>query len=250
LTKAAETIIDEDSGASLRKRIVEIEAENSQLKGTTTESTEMISTLQHTVDNEIKDYNLLMEGNKSLLAERNDFHYYCEDLKVELAEVRSNTKKRIADLEVRVKSAEAYSVDVAVVGEKCLRDFEGGFIRDLAELRALYVCNTQTIRGLCSPMPEAEPSAMNYLRWLSTEISGLPDMFGGVNENFVTATVKGALIMVGESIDLDALQDAAADSGADILHAEHDVQKCWHSFGYDYVLDAIRTGLHEVITNI
>jgi hypothetical protein len=36
------------------------------------------------VDNEIKDYNLLMEGNKSLLAECNDFQYRCQDLQVEL----------------------------------------------------------------------------------------------------------------------------------------------------------------------
>jgi hypothetical protein len=46
-------------------------------------------------------------------------------------------------------------------------------------------------------MPEGEPSAMDYLRWLSTEISGLPDMFGGVNENFITAVVEGALVMAG-----------------------------------------------------
>jgi hypothetical protein len=30
-------------------------------------------------------------------------------------------------------------------------------------------------------------------------------MFGGVNENFVTAVVEGALVMVGDSVDLDAL---------------------------------------------
>jgi hypothetical protein len=70
-------------------------------------------------------------------------------------------------------------------------------------------------------------------------------MFGGVNENFVTATIKGALVMAGSSVDLDALQDAAAASEVDILPMERDVhrvtcavsKKWWHSFGYDYVLD-------------
>jgi hypothetical protein len=83
-------------------------------------------------------------------------------------------------------------------------------------------------------------------------------MFGGVNENFVTVEVEGALIMAGSSIDLDALQDAAAVSGVDTLPAECDVcsaanavsKKWWHSFGYDYVLDAIHTRLHEVVTNV
>jgi hypothetical protein len=62
---------------------------------------------------------------------------------------------------------------------------------------------------------------------------------------------KGALVMAGESVDLDALQDAATDSGANILPAEHYVwrvahvvlKKWWRSFGYDYVMDAIHTRL-------
>jgi hypothetical protein len=163
LTKVIETIITEDSGASLRKRIAELKAVNSQLKATTAESAETSSMLQHAVDNGIEDYSLLMEGNKSFLAERKDFDYHCEDLKVELVEVRSNAKKRIANLEARVKSIEAHSIDVAGAGEKRLRDFEGGLIRGLAELRAMYVRNTRTMGVLCSLMPEGEPSVANYL---------------------------------------------------------------------------------------
>jgi hypothetical protein len=80
------------------------------------------------VDNGVEDYILLLEGNKSLLAERNDFHYRCEDLKAELTEVHSDAQKRTADLEVRAKAAEAHSINVAATGEKRLRDFEGGLI--------------------------------------------------------------------------------------------------------------------------
>jgi hypothetical protein len=70
------------------------------------------------VDNGVNNYNLLMEGNKSLLAERNDFRYRCEDLKAELAEVHSDAEKRTANLEVRVKAAKAHNIDVAAAGEK------------------------------------------------------------------------------------------------------------------------------------
>jgi hypothetical protein len=66
-------------------------------------------------------------------------------------------------------------------------------------LRALYVRNTHTTGGLCSPMPEGELSAVNYLRWLSTEISSLLNLFGGVNEHFITAAIEGALVMASES---------------------------------------------------
>jgi hypothetical protein len=54
--------------------------------------------LQRSVDAGIEDYNLLMEGNKSLLVERDEFHYRCEDLKVELARDHSDAKKNITSL--------------------------------------------------------------------------------------------------------------------------------------------------------
>jgi hypothetical protein len=119
----------------------------------------------------------------------------------------------------------------------------------------LYVRNAQTIAGLCSPIPEGEPSAVDYLCWLSTEISGLLDMFGGINENFVTTRVEGALMMVRNSIDLDALQGAAAESGSDVLPVERDVwramwavsKKWWHYFGYDYVMSAIHATHEKVL---
>jgi hypothetical protein len=255
LTKVAETIIVEDSGASLCQRIAELEAENSRLKDATVESVETIGTLQRTVDNGVNDYNLLLEGNKSLLVERNDFRYRCEDLKAKLAEAHSDAQKKVADLEARVRVVEAHSVDVAATDEKRLKDFEGELIQDLAELRTLYVRNAQTIRGLCSSMPEGEPSAVDYLHWLSTKISSLPDMFGGVNENFITTVVVGALIMARDFVNIDALQSASAESGADILPTECGVlraaravsKKWWRSFGYDYVLAAIRATHEKVL---
>jgi hypothetical protein len=65
-------------------------------------------------------------------------------------------------------------------------------------------------------------------------------------------------MMASQSVDLGALQDAAAVSKADILPMEWDVQrathtvskKWWHSFGYDYMLGAIRVKLREVTTNV
>jgi hypothetical protein len=79
-------------------------------------------------------------------------------------------------------------------------------------------------------------------------------MFVGVNENFISTIVEGALVMAEESIDLYAFQDVAAESGPFILSLERDVRraectvskKWWRSFGYNYVLAAICTKLHEV----
>jgi hypothetical protein len=135
-------------------------------------------------------------------------------LETKLVKVRSAVVEDITTLETKVRSVDAHSVDVAAAGEKCLKDFEGELIKDLVELRGLYMRNMQVIEGLCSLMPENEPSAADYIRWLSAEVVGLPEMFAGVNENFVSATVEGALVMVGDFVDLDALQNVAADGGA------------------------------------
>jgi hypothetical protein len=83
----------------------------------------------------------------------------------------------------------------------------------------LYAGNVQIIGGLSSPMPAEEPLVEDYLRWLSDEISSLPDMFRSVNENFATAAIEGALAMAGDSIDLDVIRGTAAKGGADVLPA-------------------------------
>jgi hypothetical protein len=54
----------------------------------------------------------------------------------------------------------------------------------------LYERNVQSIGGLCSLMLEDEPSVVDYIRWLTAEVTGLPEVFAGVNENFVSATVE------------------------------------------------------------
>jgi hypothetical protein len=133
---------------------------------------------------------------------------------------------------------------------------EGELIEDLAVLCALYECNIQSVGGLCSLISESEPSAMDYNRWLSAEVTGLPDVFAGVNENFISIAVEGTLMMAGDSVHLATLQTIAVDSGADILPTERDVRrvtravskKWWCSFGYNYVLNVIQAKLHEAIT--
>jgi hypothetical protein len=52
-----------------------------------------------------EDSELLLDGNKSILAEHDDFHYHCEDLQADLAGIRSDAEKRTANLELSVKSA-------------------------------------------------------------------------------------------------------------------------------------------------
>jgi hypothetical protein len=104
-------------------------------------------------------------------------------------------------------------------------------------------------------MSAEELSVEDYLRWLSDEISGLPNMFNGVNENFATAAIEGALDVVGDLIDLDVVWGTTAEGDLDVLPAGSDVRrvawaiskKWWHPFGYDYVLSVIRAKQEEVL---
>jgi hypothetical protein len=160
----------------------------------TAESSKTIAKLQRSLDDGVEDYNLLMAGNESLLAEHN-----------ELAKVHAAAVADVAALDTNIEYAEAHSVDVAAAGKKCLKDFEDKLVKDLAGPRTLYICNINRIKGLCPPMPEGEPSAMDYIRWLSAEVTSLPEASSSVNENFISATVEGTLMMA---------RDSAGGSGA------------------------------------
>jgi hypothetical protein len=80
--------------------------------------------------NSIKDYNLLVVDNKSLASGHDELKSRSEGLQAELANPCSDAKKRVAALEVKVKSAEAHIIDVASAGEKHFRKFEGGLVRN------------------------------------------------------------------------------------------------------------------------
>jgi hypothetical protein len=127
LMKAVEKIIAEDSGETLCKCVVELESENSKLKATIAESTE--------------DYEVLQLGSASLLAERNNLRYRCEDLEAKLVNVHSKSAANIASLEAKIQSTEAHTVEVAAASKKHLSDFEAELVRDLAGLQKLYIHN-------------------------------------------------------------------------------------------------------------
>jgi hypothetical protein len=101
-------------------------------------SAEDIASLRWALEAGIEDYDPLMEGNKSLLAERNTLRDCAADLKSELAEARASTTKDIAALETRAKSAKARVVDESATWEKRLVDYETELVKDLVDLRVAY----------------------------------------------------------------------------------------------------------------
>jgi hypothetical protein len=68
---------------------------------------ETIAVLQRSMDAGIKDYDLLMEGNKSALAECNALCKHSEDLESELTKARTSAEEGIASLEARIKSVQS-----------------------------------------------------------------------------------------------------------------------------------------------
>jgi hypothetical protein len=110
-----------------------------------------------------EDYEVLQLANTSLLDERNNSRYKCKYLEAELKKVHSDSTASIAALEAKVKSLETYNVEVATASNKCSSNLETELTRDLAGLRRLYIHNVQSIKGLCSPMPEGDLAAMDYI---------------------------------------------------------------------------------------
>jgi hypothetical protein len=64
-------------------------------------------------------------------------------------------------------------------------------VQQVERLCEMYADKVQSIGGLCSAMSLEEPSVDDYLNWLSAEVTGLSDMFSGVNENFATVAIEG-----------------------------------------------------------
>jgi hypothetical protein len=242
LTKVAETIIVEESNDSLWKRITELERDK--------------EALQRAVDHNTEDYDLMVAGNRKLASEHDQLNLHCESPQAEVAQLCSDADKHITNLEAKVKSVETHSVEIVAEGDKILRDFESGLVSKLEGLRKMYADKVQNIGGLCSLMSMEEPSTEDYLNWLSEEVAGLPDMLCGINKNFATAAIKGALALAGGLVDLDAMQVAASEGGADVLPARSSVRKAarvvsmtwWRSFGYDYVLSVIYAQQAKVLS--
>jgi hypothetical protein len=120
----------------------------------------------------------------------------------------------------------------------------------------MYAQKIRSISGLCLAVLAEEPSAEDYLNWLSEEVSGLLDVFSSVNENFAIAAIEGGLALAGDSVDLEDLRAGSFKAGADILAATSGVQraaraiskKWWRSFGDDYVLSTIHAQRAKVLS--
>jgi hypothetical protein len=204
--------------------VVELVEENARLKGSSVElqrsvdsSTEAVISLQQKLEAGIEDYELLRDGNNSLLVECNALQDQVIDLESKLAEDKARAAKDIAALEVKVVSAEARAMDEAASGEKHFVDFEKEFTEDFAGLRKAYERNIQSLGGFCSLILNCEPSIGDYVRWLSTEVACLPERCLPMSTRILSQSRSRVLVMAGDSIDLAALQASAADSGADIV---------------------------------
>jgi hypothetical protein len=196
----------------------------------------------------------LKDGSYNLLAECNALRDLVTDLELELAEAKMSVAKDIVALEVKVVSVEAHVMDEDASMEKHFVDFKKEFTEDLAGLREAYENNIQSLGGLCLPILDDEPSIGDYVCWLFVEVAFLPEVFVGVNENFISVVIEGVLMMVGDSVDLAMLQASTTDSGVDIVFGGRDVWKTthnitrgwWHSFGYKSTLATVQAKLREV----
>jgi hypothetical protein len=103
------------------------------------------------------------------------------DLESTLVEAKTIAAKDIAALEVRVISAKSRVLDEAATGEKRIVNFKMELVKDREELSMVYEHNVQSIGGLCSPMREGVPTVVDYVRWLTVEVTSLLEVFSSVN---------------------------------------------------------------------
>jgi predicted nucleic acid-binding Zn-ribbon protein len=139
---------------------------SAELRESANKSTETVVTLRRELDKAIEDYNLLMDGNTSVLVERNTLRDRATDHESELANVKAAAAADVATLKAKISFAEAHVVDNAAAAEKRLIYFEAELTEDLASWREVYKRNVESIDNLCSPVPEDDPLVGDYLLWL------------------------------------------------------------------------------------
>jgi predicted trehalose synthase len=106
----------------------------------------------------IEDYELLKDGNSSLLVECNALQDRVADVESELAGAKTSAAKGIAVQEAKVVSVEARVMDDVATVEKHLVYFRKELTQDLKGLREAYERNIQSLDSICSPILDSEPS--------------------------------------------------------------------------------------------
>jgi hypothetical protein len=78
----------------------------------------VITLLRRELNEEIENYELLNNGNDSLLEERNNVRFRVADLESEVAKVRARVAEDIFALEARLAAAEVRAMEDSAAAEK------------------------------------------------------------------------------------------------------------------------------------
>jgi phosphoribosylaminoimidazole carboxylase (NCAIR synthetase) len=81
-------------------------------------SSEVVTLLRRELNEEIENYELLKNGNDSLLEERNNVRFRVADLESEVAKVRARVAEDIFALEARLAAAEVRAMEDSTAAEK------------------------------------------------------------------------------------------------------------------------------------
>jgi hypothetical protein len=109
------------------------------------------------------------------------------------AEMEAGAAKDIAALEAKHADMDAHAAENSIIAKRHFEDFGMKLARDLAPMRKAYECNIRSLNRICSPVPDAAPSAKDYVRWLKSELDFLPQVCTGLNENFISVAIDGML---------------------------------------------------------
>jgi hypothetical protein len=156
---------------------------------TVSRSGDDVTTVRGELDEEIAHCECLKLVSAHLLNARDEAQSQVTNLEMKLAEMEAGAAKNIVALEAKLAETEARAAESSIATERRFEDFCTRIAGDLAPLRVAYEHNIRSLGGICFPVPGTTPSTKDYDRWLKAEVDFLPQVFAGVNENFVSLAI-------------------------------------------------------------
>jgi hypothetical protein len=171
-------------------------------------SNEALATLQSLYDEKVKFCEGLMSRNLKLYKDAQDAKSHVQVLEEEKVKIEKSAAEQKEEIE-------RYTAEMVAAIEEGYNAYHAEVKKDMVALRVAYELALNGIGATCLPIDDASSSSDDFFQWFESEVASLPDVFAGINENFVAIALEGVLNMLKleKCAHIDVLHKGVLNNG-------------------------------------